>query len=206
MLETDTGEPSLGVVQGNTRTNARLVSEVREANNALAATLREGTPELAVLCKQASVLVAAVQDLLKDTRFEPAGLPGRLAGVQAEGRLQTSLVLIVDDNQDAAELLASLVEHLGYQAMIAHDGASALGLVRERRPDVALLDIGLPVMNGYELAAHLRADPSLQKLRILAITGYGQPEDLQRAAAAGFDAHLLKPLDANALAKLLTEI
>jgi len=102
-------------------------------------------------------------------------------------------VLVVDDNQDAAESLAGALSMLGYSVEIAHDGASALQKVHEFAPDVALLDIGLPVMDGYELAKKIR-ERGLP-IRLLALTGYGQPRDRERSAAAGFDLHLVKPID-----------
>jgi signal transduction histidine kinase/ActR/RegA family two-component response regulator len=102
-------------------------------------------------------------------------------------------VLVVDDNQDAAESLAGALSMLGYSVEIAHDGASALQKVHEFAPDVALLDIGLPVMDGYELAKKIRERGS--PIRLLALTGYGQPRDRERSAAAGFDMHLVKPID-----------
>lgn len=179
-------------------------------------------PDPAIVHKQAAHLARLVGELLRlldegqgsPTLGHPLGRTGAAMQVESARRgtaqatdhaSKTSLVLVVDDNQDAADMLASLVEHLGYEAMVAHDGPSALALVKQRRPDVALLDIGLPVMDGYELAAHLRNEPSLKNLRILAITGHSLPKDRQRTAAAGFDAHLLKPLDALALAKVLSE-
>jgi signal transduction histidine kinase/ActR/RegA family two-component response regulator len=104
-------------------------------------------------------------------------------------------VLVVDDNQDAADLLATYLEGAGYRVVVAYDAPSALRIASEHPPDVALLDIGLPVMNGYELAARLRARASLEKLVLVAITGYGQESDRKLSRDAGFDAHLIKPVD-----------
>ncbi|HEX4498508.1 MAG TPA: ATP-binding protein, partial [Thermoanaerobaculia bacterium] len=103
-------------------------------------------------------------------------------------------VLVVDDNLDAAELLATSVQMMGHLARVAHDGPAALQLAAELRPDVALLDIGLPVMDGYELARHLRALPGLESIRLIAVTGYSQEADRAEAAAAGFERHLVKPI------------
>jgi CheY-like chemotaxis protein len=88
---------------------------------------------------------------------------------------------------------------------VAHDAPSALRLARDFLPQVALLDIGLPVMNGYELAAHLRDLPGLAAVRLVAVTGYGQPSDRTRALAAGFHQHLVKPLDIKALEATLED-
>lgn len=110
-------------------------------------------------------------------------------------------LLLVDDNEDTAEMLAAYFATLGYVTRIAHDGPSALTLLDEFTPDVAVLDIGLPVMDGYELARRIRA--RVGPVRLIAVTGYGQPSDHERAAAAGFDAHLVKPVDIEALATLV---
>jgi signal transduction histidine kinase len=103
-------------------------------------------------------------------------------------------VLVVDDNLDAAELLATTVQMMGHAARVAHDGPAGLRLAADFRPDVALLDIGLPVMDGYELARHLRALPGLESIRLIAVTGYSQEADRAEAAAAGFELHLVKPI------------
>ena len=112
-------------------------------------------------------------------------------------------VLVVDDNEDAAELLSEVLRALGYATQTAFDGPTALGLLETFKPDIALLDIGLPVMDGYELARSLRGREGLDSLRIVAVTGYGQQSDRQRALDAGFDALLVKPVDLSLLATLL---
>jgi signal transduction histidine kinase/DNA-binding response OmpR family regulator len=108
-------------------------------------------------------------------------------------------VLVVDDNVDAAEMLAGVLDAGGYTTRIAHDGPSALSAALEFRPQVAVLDIGLPVMDGYEVAQRLRSEPGLTGLRLVAVTGYGQASDRERTSAAGFAAHLVKPVDIEAL-------
>ncbi len=104
-------------------------------------------------------------------------------------------VLVVDDNRDAAEGLGELLTDLGYITKISYDGPSALAAAPEFTPQVALVDIGLPVMDGYEVARRLRSLPGLGELRLVAVTGYGQPSDRERSQAAGFDEHLVKPVD-----------
>ena len=104
-------------------------------------------------------------------------------------------ILVVDDNRDAAETLATVLELAGHEVRVAFDGPGALAAAEEFKPEAALLDIGLPVMDGYELAGRLRSNPALSGLRLVAITGYGQATDRQRSLAAGFSAHLVKPVD-----------
>jgi signal transduction histidine kinase/DNA-binding response OmpR family regulator len=113
-------------------------------------------------------------------------------------------VLVVDDNIDIAELLAESVRLLGHVAQAAHDGLAGLRLAARLRPDLALLDIGLPVMDGYELARNLRAMPGLESIRLVAVTGYTQEEDERRGATAGFEQHLVKPIRLEQLEALLT--
>lgn len=91
-----------------------------------------------------------------------------------------------------------LVE-LGYAARAVHDAPAALEAALTFRPDVAVVDIGLPVMNGYELARRFRTEPALRRIRLVALTGYGQEQDRQQSAAAGFSAHLVKPVDVEEL-------
>ncbi len=104
-------------------------------------------------------------------------------------------VLVVDDNCDAADILGMFLEMLGYHVSMAYGSAQALAQAREMAPDVCLLDIGLPDINGYELARQLRALPGLAHVALGAVTGYGQARDKDAAKAAGFDAHFVKPLD-----------
>jgi len=113
-------------------------------------------------------------------------------------------ILVVDDNVDAAESLADILRELGYELATAHDGPSALIIAKNFHPNVCLLDIGLPVMDGYELAQHLRESGDLASgARIIAITGYGQDADRQRATEAGFHAHLVKPVSLDSLARTI---
>jgi CheY-like chemotaxis protein len=110
-------------------------------------------------------------------------------------------VLVVDDNKDAAEMLADALQTLGYPTAIAHDGPQALQVAAEFEPQIALLDIGLPAMDGYELGERLRAQRA--DLTLVAITGYGQDTDRDRARDAGFNEHLTKPVDLAKLGRVL---
>jgi two-component system CheB/CheR fusion protein len=113
-------------------------------------------------------------------------------------------VLIVDDNEDAAESLAALLELSGYEVRTAFDGRAALVAAGEFRPDAVLLDIGMPGMNGYEVAAHLRADERTRDVVLVALTGWSHEEELRKTAEAGFDHHLVKPVEPGKLHALLT--
>jgi PAS domain S-box-containing protein len=106
-------------------------------------------------------------------------------------------ILLVDDNADAADMLRYMLTDLGYQVVVAHDGPEALIALERFRADVAIVDIGLPVMDGYELAGHIRENGHAP--RLIAMTGYGQPGDVARSREAGFDEHLVKPVAAAAL-------
>ena len=113
-------------------------------------------------------------------------------------------VLIVDDNVDAAEALGEMLELMGYEVKTAHDAFAALELTPVFKPDICLLDIGLPVMDGYKLAARLRSESLVgDKTRIIAVTGYGQDGDRRRAREAGFDAHIVKPVSLDALVRAM---
>jgi PAS domain S-box-containing protein len=115
-------------------------------------------------------------------------------------------VLIVDDNEDAASTLAMLVARLGAEVQVANDGFTALSLMASFHPEIALLDLGMPVMNGFEVAKRARQVPGLDKLKLVALTGWGQPEDRERTRTAGFDHHLVKPAAFPELQKLLESL
>jgi CheY-like chemotaxis protein/anti-sigma regulatory factor (Ser/Thr protein kinase) len=125
----------------------------------------------------------------------------------AKGRARRPLrLLVVDDNVDAAATLGMLLEACGYLVDVEHDSHRALERARQQRPDVALLDIGLPDMDGNELARRLRADAQTGAIVLVAVTGYGQEQDRRAAFEAGFDHHLVKPVDMDELAGLLAGI
>jgi PAS domain S-box-containing protein len=108
-------------------------------------------------------------------------------------------VLVVDDNLDAAEMLAEWLSAIGHSVRVAADGPTALEIAADFKPDVALLDIGLPVMDGYEVARRLRDLPGCGRTRLIALTGYGQESDHDRSRRAGFEDHLVKPVDLDAI-------
>jgi signal transduction histidine kinase/DNA-binding response OmpR family regulator len=115
-------------------------------------------------------------------------------------------VVVVDDNTDAADSLAGLLELLGHRAAVAYTGPDGLAAVRRDLPDLAILDLGLPGMDGYELARRLRDDPATRGLVLAAVSGYGRDEDRARSRTAGFDHHFLKPLEFDALQTLLRSV
>ena len=117
--------------------------------------------------------------------------------------IQPCRILVVDDNRDAADMLSRLLTTTGHELVVAYEGEDALRRASEFKPQVALLDIGMPGMDGYELARRLRNDSQLPELFLVAITGWGQEEDRRRALTAGFDAHLTKPADPDQIAALL---
>jgi len=111
--------------------------------------------------------------------------------------------LVVDDNQDAAETLAIVLRLDGHTVAVAFDGATALDKAARFRPQAVLLDIGMPGMDGYQLVRELRAQEATRSAVIVAVTGYGQPDDRARAKAAGFNGHLAKPVDPELLTAVL---
>jgi signal transduction histidine kinase len=141
-------------------------------------------------------------------RLHPASVPATPA--PADNHRPTMSVprsiLIVEDNADSRESLRQLLQMQGHRVQIAADGHEGLTLATEMRPDLALVDIGLPGMNGYEVAQRLRASRINDGIFLVALTGYGSPEDRHRAKDAGFDAHLLKPVDPQTLTRMLDSL
>lgn len=115
-------------------------------------------------------------------------------------------ICVVDDNVDGALSLAMLLQALGHTATVAHDGPAGEALIRRERPDAAVMDIGLPGLNGYEVAKRLRGDFPPETLCLIALTGYGQDEDRRRSAEAGFDHHLVKPVEIDVLTRILAGV
>jgi CheY-like chemotaxis protein/anti-sigma regulatory factor (Ser/Thr protein kinase) len=136
----------------------------------------------------------------------PATLPPSAPEGSAERPAGAGRVLVVDDNVDSAEILAKLLRHSGHDVRTAYTGPTALEAAAAHPPDVVLLDIGLPELNGYEVARRLRQQPRLEGVRLVAMTGYGQESDLQLTREAGFDSHLLKPVDFLKVRELLTTL
>ncbi|MDQ1728089.1 MAG: hypothetical protein QOD33_214 [Pyrinomonadaceae bacterium] len=118
----------------------------------------------------------------------------------------TSRVLVIDDNKDAADMLTMMLQMFGHEAQAAYNGQDGLELALQYQPDVVLLDIGLPDMNGYEVAQRLRQRPQTRNMRLIAVTGYGQDSDRKLSEEAGFDHHLVKPVEPQKLQELLATL
>ena len=134
-----------------------------------------------------------------EIRLPRIARPARPAPLADPVEVSPRRVLVVDDNRDAADSLSMLLALQGHTAEVAYSGCEAIRRAKTFLPEVALLDIGLPGMNGYELAQELRAMPQLDGICLIALTGYAQPEDYQRTRQAGFDHHMVKPIDQSAL-------
>ena len=115
-------------------------------------------------------------------------------------------LLVVDDNEDAAESMSMLLEMWGHEVTYAYDGPSALETAQQWQPEAVILDIGLPGMDGYQVAARLRALPQGKETVLIAITGYGQDDDRRRSRRAGIDHHLVKPVAPDALRSLIDSL
>ncbi|HLW65486.1 MAG TPA: PAS domain S-box protein [Gemmataceae bacterium] len=137
-----------------------------------------------------------------DKSARPAAPPAGQEAAPSEARFR---ILLVDDNRDTANTMAKLLRFLGHEIQAAYDGEEAVAAAKSFQPDVVLMDIGLPKLNGYEAARRIRAEPWGQEMTLIALTGWGQDEDRRRSQEAGFDHHLVKPIRMAAIEKLLTE-
>ena len=131
----------------------------------------------------------------KETEDDPQGQP-----------TTRRRILVVDDNQDAADSLAMMLRLMGNEVHTAHNGQEGLEAASAVRPDLVLMDIGMPKLNGYEACRHIREQPWGREMFLIALTGWGQEEDRLRTAEAGFDRHMVKPADPEALMKLLASL
>jgi signal transduction histidine kinase len=136
-------------------------------------------------------------------RAEAAPVHHEQGGSAPAGSQQT--ILLIEDNDDGREMMATMLESFGYPVLQARDGLEGVRIAGAQLPDVALVDIGLPGIDGYEVARRLRADPQTREIRLIALTGYGLAEDQRRVLDAGFDLHLVKPVELDALLEQLAE-
>ncbi|USX12321.1 response regulator [Oxalobacteraceae bacterium OTU3CAMAD1] len=130
----------------------------------------------------------------------PAPTPAPAAQEHEQGKPS---VLLIEDNEDGREMMAMMLSCYGYEVQYAEDGLRGLEVAARFRPDLALVDIGLPGIDGYEVARRLRADPATRDIKLIALTGYGLAEDLRRVLDAGFDRHLVKPVDIDHLMEVI---
>jgi CheY-like chemotaxis protein len=126
--------------------------------------------------------------------------------VEAVASLSPPRVLVVDDNRDAADSLGMLLRFTGADAHVVYNGAAALEALEIYQPGIVLLDIGMPGMDGYEVARQIRNQPQFKNVMLVALTGWGQEEDRRRSRSAGFDHHLIKPADVSALQALMASL
>jgi DNA-binding response OmpR family regulator len=136
----------------------------------------------------------------------PAALPRRRTGDGTGAAPTPRRVLVVDDNTDAAESLALFLQAIGHEATTAADGHAALAAAESSRPDLVLLDIGMPGMNGYDVCRLIRAQTWGRGMTLAALSGWGEDEHKARAGAAGFDHHFIKPVDFDVLRRLLESL
>jgi CheY-like chemotaxis protein len=115
-------------------------------------------------------------------------------------------VLVIEDQHDSARILQTALGLLGLEVRVAPDGPSGIELARTFHPEVVLCDIGLPGMNGHDVARAFRSDRELRDIYLIALSGYAQPDDIQRATEAGFSRHLAKPASIDAIARLVAEV
>jgi CheY-like chemotaxis protein len=130
--------------------------------------------------------------------------PLEAAPPSSPGAAERHRVLVVDDNRDAAETMAMVMDMCGHEVLLAHDGQTAVEMVKLHDPAVVFLDIGMPGMNGYETASVLRALPGAQARMLVALTGWGSEADQARSLEAGFDLHLTKPVDIDKVQRVLS--
>jgi signal transduction histidine kinase/DNA-binding response OmpR family regulator len=188
-------DQSLDRSQGGLGIGLTLVKHLIELHGGHVFAASEG------LGKGAEVTVCLPAHVGQAGKPEATGAPVRIA----PQKHAASRILVVDDLAASAETLMTLLEMEGFEVKIAHEGQAALAMAREFRPDVVLLDIGLPGMNGFEVAHGLRAQPESRDALLIALTGYGEAESRNRSAQAGFDFHMTKPADVNLLLTMLSD-
>jgi CheY-like chemotaxis protein len=191
------GERTLDRAEGGLGIGLTLVRQLTEMHGGAVEVFSEGPGK-------GSAFVVRLPLLAENA---PAAVSGPSAADVGWGELTAKhRILVVDDNRDSAGSLATLLRLVGNDVRTAHDGPRALEAAAVYHPDLVLLDIGLPGLNGYEVARRLRAEPNHHRVVLVALTGYGGEEDRRRSLAAGFDHHMVKPIDFDALRALLASI
>lgn len=166
--------------------------------------LRRSLDQPAVVSKVADNMYEQVQEML-DLIDEFVGRPprGEITTATEAARSQPLRILIADDNIDAANALATYLRMSGHVPRVAFDGDEALQLAANEPPDVMMIDLSMPTLNGFDVARNIRAQPWGSAVRMIAVSGYFSAKDIDRALHAGFDAHLSKPIDIDALPDVL---
>jgi CheY-like chemotaxis protein len=187
----------------------RVVHDLRNclaSMRAGASILRRSADQPAIVEKVADNLYQQVQEMLDLVD----GLVGRPATAEKtaptsapQNRPESLRILIADDNADAANTLATYLRLSGHRPIVAFDGGEALQLAAGEPPDVMLVDLTMPTLTGYDVARNVRTQPWGSSVRLIAVSGWFSPDDIDRASRAGFDAHLSKPIDMDALPGLL---
>jgi CheY-like chemotaxis protein len=186
-------DPSLERSHGGLGIGLTLVKRLVEMHGGSVHVRSDGPDRGSEFAVRLPILVESVRE--PQPRNEENGAPAR--------RLR---ILIVDDNRDAARMLALVLEALGNEARTAHDGLEGVRDAEQYRPDVVLMDIGMPKLNGYEAARRIREQSWSEEIALVALTGWGQEEDRRLSRESGFDRHLVKPVEPAALQKLLAEL
>jgi len=187
-------ESSLERTRGGLGIGLTLVKRLVELHGGRVEALSDGAGKGSQFTVRLPVEVAAPERPAPPVAVDAAGPPSRRR------------ILIVDDNGDAAESLGMMLDVLGYETRTAGDGVEGLRAAADFRPDVTLLDIGMPGLNGYEVARRIRLQQWGQDMALIALTGWSQPEDKRRTLEAGFDLHLVKPVDPGELGRLIAEL
>jgi CheY-like chemotaxis protein len=183
------GDRSLARSQGGLGIGLTLVKRLVEMHGGTVAVASAGTG-------QGSEFTVRLAALAEENLFDEHRAPGAPVPMRSALRKR---VLVVDDNVDAAESIAMILRVSGYDVRCVYDGRSVLQAAKNYRPDVIVLDIGLPGLSGYDVARQLREETDFRRTPLVAVTGYGQDEDRLRSQEAGFDYHLTKPVDPEAL-------
>jgi CheY-like chemotaxis protein len=191
------GDRSLARTEGGLGVGLTLVKTLTELHGGSVTAASEGPGKGSEF--RVRLPAAAIAEPIGRGRAESA--PGPAQNNPRRG----NRILVVDDNEDLTRGLSILLSRIGYEVRAAYDGASAIEAARAHQPQVVLLDIGLPGMDGYEVARRLRHEEGFRDTTIIAITGYGQEEGCRQSRAAGFNHHLIKPVQFDALVSLLSQ-
>ncbi|MEZ6086923.1 MAG: response regulator [Pirellulaceae bacterium] len=137
---------------------------------------------------------------------EHAGSGNTSIAPEAASASELKRILVVDDNVAAAKLLAIVIRKIGHDVQVANDGRQAVQIGGEFKPDIVIMDIGMPIMDGYEAARAMRREPWGKEIELIALTGWGQDDDRQRTTQAGFNRHLVKPVEPDTIRSILAEL